>query len=167
MNTQYLELTGWPTIFEMFPALEITWHKTPKETYCHHARLIFESPLEFDLVRVEIKTIKITSPSAIQKRVSESVITRYLPCQREDGKIVVALNSTELVDAIGLCDFTKNAKGTKYSLVRYPASISFYYADEEQTYSFKAELPPILISKTPLDSINIGDKVNVHINLKG
>lgn len=166
MNAQCLELTGWPTMFEMFPALEITWHKTPKEIYCHHASLIFESPSEFDLVRVEIKTISLTSPSR-ERHVSESIITRYLPCRREDGKIIVALNSTELVEALNLCEFTKNVKGTKCSLVQYSASISFFYADAGQTYSFEADLPPRLISKMALDSIDAGEKINVHINLKG
>ena len=166
MNTQCLELTGWPTMFEISPPLEITWHKIPNEIYCYDARLIFESPLTFDLVRVEIKTISITDPSN-ERHVSESVITRYLPCHREDDKIIVDLNSTEFVEAIGLCAFTKKAKGGKCNLVQYPAAISFYYGDEEQTYPFIEGLPPKMICKTALDLMNTGDKVTVHINLKG
>lgn len=163
---QYIELDGSFSLFKTYPALEITWHKTQEETYCHHARLVFESPDISTPIQVSITTTKITSPSSKQPKISHSTINRYLPCKSENGLVYVNLDSTELVEAIELCEYTKDSEGNNNNLVSYPSEIKFRYSSHEESYLLKAGLPPLLICQDLLRPAEFGNKITVHINLK-
>lgn len=160
-----LELDGSPSLFESLPALEITWHKFQKETYCNTARLIFESPLEDDLVKISVTIRNIIAPGKPEQKTVDYTVYNFLPCRRDNGLVCAAINSTKLVEAIGLCGFTKNSDGDYSNLVRYPISISYKYSGIEESFAFIDQLPPLLICKNVLGSIKAGEKLASHINL--
>lgn len=162
----YLELDGSQSLFKTYPALEISWHKTKKEVYCYSACLIFESLVASTPIRVSITTTAITSPASEQKRISQSIITRYFSCKSENGLTHVPLNSTELVEAIELCEYTKDSKGQNKHLIHYPSEIKFSYSGNEESCFFNPGLPPLLICRDLLMLTEYENKIAVHINLK-
>lgn len=165
MDMYCLELNGGTSLFESTPALEITWHKTQRETYCHSARLIFESQFDELLVNVFIKTKTVKSPGTKDRQTYYSIYNAFLPCSKKEGVVYVNLNSTELVNALGLCEFTKNGNGKNNYLVRYPIAIGYKYAGVETCHPFLENMPPVLLCKKPIDDADFDNKIVTHLNL--
>lgn len=156
-----INLDGSPSLFDEYPALEITWHKVPKEPYCHSARLIFDGPISGPWCKVSVKNRMIVAPSTKEERSFDLTVTRYLPYKMVDGRVCVPLNSFTMAKALGLCEYTKGKK----HLVNYTSAIEFSRAETVEAHPFIDGMPPMLISKELIDAIAEDEKVTVHINL--
>lgn len=163
MNTYILESDGLPALNATYPALNIVWHKTPKETYCHSAQLMFNAPSGQSLATITLNYRQIFKPGKKISKSIESSVTRHLPCKSVDDCIIVPLDDTKLIDIIEMCEYTHGKK--KKQLVRYPTGLSFSYAGEEKTFHFLDKFPLLLMCEPLLDQVEINDKITIHINL--
>lgn len=149
--------------------LDITWGKAFDEIYCSHASLfipfvqesLFDTP---ELVRIGI-TVRYNT---VKGRKIVSTFCRdfqyYLPCNQTEGGLIVKMNSSTLIDAIGLNSWTVLKYKKRGTQKEFPTRV-FYTIGERGLVElpFTANETPYLSAEEILSTLKEGEKIDTSI----
>lgn len=149
--------------------LQITWAKAFDEVYVHHASLFIPVasgslfPPEYILFGVN-KRAKI-----LHKKKMKDIDTRvanYLPVSQTEDGLLVQLNSSPIIEALGLNTWTFFKTGKRKQLKEFPVNL-FYSIDggEEITLPFnlKEKGTPYLLFEHKFESLSEGETIESKI----
>lgn len=150
--------------------LSLIWHKTPDETYCHHAYIdipfVSSSLFIPDIVAVAVVT-KIHNYLINSNYVYKEETKRYLnSLSATTGALRIHLNSPELIKALCLNAWTLK-KGKRNLPKAYPIKLSVMV--ENQIYKWDFDVlsgtTPMLICEKDFLNMVVGQKIETTINL--
>lgn len=152
--------------------LDITWAKAFGEVYVHHASLFIPMPSD-SLFLPELACVGVTKRAKILlKKKMKDIDTRvanYLPASQTEGGILVKLNSSPIVEALGLNTWTFFKTGKRKQLKEFPVNV-FYSIDggEEKVlpFDFKELATPYLLSEHLFETLSDNEAVESKIEFK-
>ncbi|MDE6695818.1 MAG: hypothetical protein K2K25_02965 [Muribaculaceae bacterium] len=151
--------------------LTLVWHKTPYETYCHHAyvdipyrnKSLFSPSSAWVTVNTQRRNItkkKTFSYDEIVKRLLNTVSIEGNYCR-------IKLNSPEILDALCLNDWTYYKNGSRNKIKAFPYKISVELEGEQFSWDFEYDkyLTPFLICEKVFSEMSMDDKIEITIHL--
>ena len=149
--------------------IEIAWHKSFNEVYCHHAD--YKTPKQegidnkhYAKVNVKIRSNYIEKGKI--KSFSDKEILRFLPFKEEEDFIVIPLHSSEILDALCENGWTTLKNGKRGVAKSFPLSmeITLPALDSLQhSFDFDNEKFPHTLFENYFDSLKDGDKLETVI----
>lgn len=163
-----IDLRGNELCHASYPFLSITWHRSEWGTYCHKAFIEFESNNNSDVGEVTV-TCKIGTVGKDKKPVYwEKREAAFLTASKTGNVVKVPLNSSKLIEAISLNDWTKSTKTkNRMLLLGRAVKLEWEYAGEKFSYDFMPEdnYSPAMLCEHIVDSLSQNEKTEIRIVL--
>lgn len=151
--------------------LNITWGRAYGDIYCHSA--VLAAPYNAWSLFVP-QTVKIgvrTRTNIIDKGYVADVRDKecffYLPCECNDGELIIPLDSLEILEALSL--HSRTTKGGRRGILReFPTAIFYHIEDEEEKvlpFDFRNDRIPYDLSEELIASLKDGETGTVSIEL--
>ena len=149
--------------------LELTWHKSFNEVYCHHADYKTPKQEGIDYQHYAKVNVKIRSNYIEKGKVkssSDKEIIRYLPFKEDEEIMVIPLHSPERLDAICENGWTTLKEGKRGVAKSFPLAIEITLPaldSLQHSFDFDNEKFPFTLFENYFESLKEGDKLETVI----